>query len=230
MSDKKTEASTALRDQILEILRETKEASTSDIIAALRKRFQVAAKSHDVNPIMYRENGGVVEIARKAAGGTPYWRIKTSVAPTLSSDLMFVTVSATCPEPGALLNGILQMLSIAGVTRVKCNPDTENGRLAARLAAETGMIVDGGSKTVADGGSKPAEASDSAEAAVDVEVGEQAPPDGDDASLEQPSDAKSKAPAKASAKASPSQVPPGAKGKAPAKAPAKAAARSAALA
>src|ERR1700678_1580825 len=136
------EAKVDLKGKIVELLGEVKEATTAEIIAALRKKHNISMKSHDINPIMYKD--GMFDVARKGITGAPYWQLKaSSITPTIACSACFVTISPTWANPAGLIGSILTGLASEGITSVKCNHETELGRLAAKLAAETGLRVDG---------------------------------------------------------------------------------------
>lgn len=129
-----------IKELVIAALGELKDATVSQIVAALRKNHNVTVKSHDINPILYRENGTTFCMTKDAQA--PRWSLKTgTMSPTISCSMMFMTVGSSCENPERLIGGVLQAMVIEGVSAVTCDGSSKCGQLAARLAKESGMHV-----------------------------------------------------------------------------------------
>ena len=136
------DSESSLEDRIAATLEGASSGITSNGIAFdVRKKYQMKLKASDVNSVLYKGlTSGKFEIVRKGPSGAPYWKLKHAAMPTISSAIMFTTVSPTCPDPERLIGALVQTLLIEGVTTVTCNTATPNGKIAARLAIESGLI------------------------------------------------------------------------------------------
>lgn len=132
-----------VKSSIIQVLRDSKEATVKEIVVALRKKGHPAIKTHDVNPILYAGNGSIFCISTKI-GGSPNWSLREGLpSPTISCPLMFATISPVCKTPKRLIAAIFQALMIEGISAVTCDTSTPNGRIAAGVAQECAMTVNG---------------------------------------------------------------------------------------
>lgn len=134
-------AALSLKDEIIAILREAKEASTAELISALRKKG-ITAKGSDINPVVYKDS--VFEIARKAATGAPTWRLRggtTLTAPTFSCDQFSVTLEPACDDPDTIIMAVIQAVAHIDGLVIKCG-DSPYAQRVATIAADYGVAIE----------------------------------------------------------------------------------------